>query len=230
MAQKAPPAQAAQLQLRPRAAQELPLLQGQGHRGGLQERQPASALHLGEGQDPQPPHHGRVPPPPAAGRGRGEAGPRGRAPALRRELGRCEIILLKDVEKVGLRGEVVNVARGYARNFLLPRELAEVATPGRVAEVQADRGGSRPARGAQRRAGERHRGDARQDRAAVRRQGRPHRIAVRLGHDDGHRRRDLADAQDPRRPSQDRCRLDQADRPLHACRSTCSRASSPSSS
>ena len=47
-----------------------------------------------------------------------------------------EIILLKDVEKVGLRGEVVNVARGYARNFLLPRKLAEVATPGRVAEMK----------------------------------------------------------------------------------------------
>ena len=46
-----------------------------------------------------------------------------------------EVILLKDVEKVGLRGEVVNVARGYARNFLLPRKLAEPATPGRVAEV-----------------------------------------------------------------------------------------------
>ena len=46
-----------------------------------------------------------------------------------------EVILLKDVDKVGLRGEVVNVARGYARNFLLPRRLAEPATPGRVAEV-----------------------------------------------------------------------------------------------
>jgi len=46
------------------------------------------------------------------------------------------VILLKDVEKLGLRGEVVSVARGYARNFLLPRKLAEVATPGRVAEVK----------------------------------------------------------------------------------------------
>ncbi len=46
------------------------------------------------------------------------------------------VILLKDVEKLGLRGEVVNVARGYARNFLLPRQLAEVATEGRVAEVK----------------------------------------------------------------------------------------------
>jgi large subunit ribosomal protein L9 len=47
-----------------------------------------------------------------------------------------EVILLKDVEKVGLRGEVVNVARGYARNFLLPRQLAEPATAGRVAELK----------------------------------------------------------------------------------------------
>ena len=47
-----------------------------------------------------------------------------------------EVILLTDVEKVGLRGEVVDVARGYARNFLLPRRLAEEATPGRVAELR----------------------------------------------------------------------------------------------
>ncbi|HEX5801089.1 MAG TPA: 50S ribosomal protein L9 [Gaiellaceae bacterium] len=47
-----------------------------------------------------------------------------------------DVILLTDVEKVGLRGEVVNVARGYARNFLLPRRLAETATPARVAELR----------------------------------------------------------------------------------------------
>jgi large subunit ribosomal protein L9 len=47
-----------------------------------------------------------------------------------------EVILLTDVEKVGLRGEVVNVARGYARNFLLPRRLAERATPAKVAELR----------------------------------------------------------------------------------------------
>ena len=46
------------------------------------------------------------------------------------------VILLKDVEKLGLKGEVVDVTRGYARNFLLPRKLAEVATAGRVAEVK----------------------------------------------------------------------------------------------
>jgi large subunit ribosomal protein L9 len=47
-----------------------------------------------------------------------------------------EVILLKDVEKVGLRGDVVNVARGYARNFLLPRQLAQEATKARVAELR----------------------------------------------------------------------------------------------
>src|SRR5437763_4822586 len=47
-----------------------------------------------------------------------------------------EVILTQDVDNVGLRGEVVNVARGYARNFLLPRRLAEVATPAKVAELE----------------------------------------------------------------------------------------------
>jgi large subunit ribosomal protein L9 len=47
-----------------------------------------------------------------------------------------DVILLKDVEKVGLRGDVVSVARGYARNFLLPRRLAEEATQARVAELR----------------------------------------------------------------------------------------------
>jgi large subunit ribosomal protein L9 len=47
-----------------------------------------------------------------------------------------EVILTQDVDKVRLRGDVVNVARGYARNFLLPRRLAEVATPAKVAELE----------------------------------------------------------------------------------------------
>ena len=47
-----------------------------------------------------------------------------------------EVILLTDVEKVGLRGEVVDVARGFARNYLLPRRLAETATPAKVSELR----------------------------------------------------------------------------------------------
>jgi large subunit ribosomal protein L9 len=51
-----------------------------------------------------------------------------------------EVILLKDVDNVGLRGDVVSVARGYARNFLLPRKLAEEATAARVAELRKREG------------------------------------------------------------------------------------------
>lgn len=51
-----------------------------------------------------------------------------------------EVILLSDVEHVGLRGDVVSVARGYARNYLLPRRLAEEATSARVAELQKREG------------------------------------------------------------------------------------------
>jgi len=46
------------------------------------------------------------------------------------------VILLEDLDKVGLRGDVVSVARGYARNFLFPRRLAEEATGARVAELR----------------------------------------------------------------------------------------------
>jgi large subunit ribosomal protein L9 len=47
-----------------------------------------------------------------------------------------DVILRQDIDKLGLRGEVVNVARGYARNFLLPRGLAELATPALVRELE----------------------------------------------------------------------------------------------
>ena len=47
-----------------------------------------------------------------------------------------QVILREDIEKVGLRGEIVDVAPGFARNYLLPRRLAEPAAPGRVAELE----------------------------------------------------------------------------------------------
>jgi large subunit ribosomal protein L9 len=47
-----------------------------------------------------------------------------------------EVILRQDIEKVGLRGEVVDVAPGFARNYLLPRKLADTATPAKVAELR----------------------------------------------------------------------------------------------
>ncbi len=39
-----------------------------------------------------------------------------------------EIILREDIEHLGTRGDVVKVAAGYARNFLLPKKLAVAAT------------------------------------------------------------------------------------------------------
>jgi large subunit ribosomal protein L9 len=47
-----------------------------------------------------------------------------------------EVVLKQDVDSLGLRGDVVTVARGYARNFLLPRGLAEAATPGLKRELE----------------------------------------------------------------------------------------------
>jgi large subunit ribosomal protein L9 len=48
----------------------------------------------------------------------------------------AQAILLKDVENVGERGDVIDVSSGYLRNFLLPRKLAQAATPGAIAEAK----------------------------------------------------------------------------------------------
>ena len=50
-----------------------------------------------------------------------------------------EVILREDVEKLGSRGEVVKVASGYARNFLLPKKLAVTATDSNKKIVEQER-------------------------------------------------------------------------------------------
>ena len=50
-----------------------------------------------------------------------------------------DVILREDVEKLGRTGEVVSVKDGYARNFLLPRGLAYLATDGNRRRLEADR-------------------------------------------------------------------------------------------
>jgi large subunit ribosomal protein L9 len=45
-------------------------------------------------------------------------------------------ILLEDVQKLGKRGELVEVSDGYGRNYLIPRGLAEEATKGKIAELK----------------------------------------------------------------------------------------------
>jgi large subunit ribosomal protein L9 len=47
-----------------------------------------------------------------------------------------QAILLQDVENVGERGTVVDVSKGYLRNFLIPRKLAEPATKGAIAAAE----------------------------------------------------------------------------------------------
>ena len=47
-----------------------------------------------------------------------------------------QIILQEDVEKLGTRGEVVEVKEGYARNFLLPRKLALEASAGNMKRLE----------------------------------------------------------------------------------------------
>jgi large subunit ribosomal protein L9 len=51
-----------------------------------------------------------------------------------------EVILREDIDKLGARGEVVKVAPGYARNFLLPRKLAVAATEANKKIVEQERG------------------------------------------------------------------------------------------
>ena len=50
-----------------------------------------------------------------------------------------EVILREHVEHLGERGEVVKVAAGYARNYLLPRKLALIATPGNMKQIARER-------------------------------------------------------------------------------------------
>jgi large subunit ribosomal protein L9 len=48
----------------------------------------------------------------------------------------AQAILLEDVESLGRRGEPVDVAPGYLRNYLIPRKLAAPATPGALEQAQ----------------------------------------------------------------------------------------------
>jgi len=49
------------------------------------------------------------------------------------------ILLREDIENLGGRGEIVKVKAGYARNFLLPRGIATLATKGNVKQIETER-------------------------------------------------------------------------------------------
>lgn len=50
-----------------------------------------------------------------------------------------KVILLKDVKALGKKDEIVNVSDGYARNYLLPRDIAVEATSGKLKEIHIKR-------------------------------------------------------------------------------------------
>jgi len=50
-----------------------------------------------------------------------------------------KVILKQDVENVGRRGDVVNVARGYGRNYLLPRRLATEVTASNLKAIELEK-------------------------------------------------------------------------------------------
>lgn len=50
-----------------------------------------------------------------------------------------EVLLIQDVPGLGKVGDVKNVADGYGRNFLIPRGLAKLATPGELKQVEQHR-------------------------------------------------------------------------------------------
>ena len=51
-----------------------------------------------------------------------------------------EVILREHVDNLGRRGEIVKVADGYARNYLLPRKLALLVTDGSRKQIERERG------------------------------------------------------------------------------------------
>jgi large subunit ribosomal protein L9 len=50
-----------------------------------------------------------------------------------------EVILRETIDSLGRAGQVVKVANGYARNYLLPRKLAYLATPGNLKVIESER-------------------------------------------------------------------------------------------
>ena len=97
-----------------------------------------------------------------------------------------QIILQEDVEKLGNRGELVEVAEGYARNFLLPRKLALEATPGNMKRLEKMRVAFAKKEATEKDAAQRLAEAARRRFSHTFAQGRRERPAVRLRHFGGH--------------------------------------------
>ena len=123
-----------------------------------------------------------------------------------------EVILREDIDKLGNRGEVVKVAPGYARNFLIPKRLAVAATESNKKIVEQER--QAHLRKEAKQEGEAQdlakllNGVTRHDRA----EGRRKRPALRFGHVEGRRRRPGRQELHHRPPQDPVGRADQATR------------------
>ncbi|MDJ0633907.1 MAG: 50S ribosomal protein L9 [Xenococcaceae cyanobacterium MO_188.B29] len=59
---------------------------------------------------------------------------------------RVQVVLSKNVSKLGISGDLVEVAPGYARNYLIPQGLGSIATPGIIRQVEQRREKERQAK------------------------------------------------------------------------------------
>ena len=131
----------------------------------------------------------------------------------------AKVILRSDLEGLGLRGDIVDVSDGHARNYLFPRGLAIVATEGAVHQAAKMRVGPRPARqpGARkRRPG--HRLHARAEGHHGEGEGRLRGSPVRFGHVCRHRRCRRGRDRHRARSQADPGRCHQDSRPAHGHR------------
>ena len=54
-------------------------------------------------------------------------------------MAHTQVLLREDIDNLGARGEIVRVKAGYARNYLLPRQLAVEATTSNVKQIEGER-------------------------------------------------------------------------------------------
>ena len=92
-----------------------------------------------------------------------------------------EVILREHVDNLGRRGEIVKVADGYARNYLLPRKLALLATEGNKKQIERERAkfDAQGSRGAEGRRGDRRAAGERRGRRSPARSAKPRRCTAR---------------------------------------------------
>ena len=97
-----------------------------------------------------------------------------------------QIILQEDVEKLGTRGQLVEVAEGYARNFLLPRKLGLEANAGNMKRLEKMRAAFAKKEATEKEAAFTSGRAARQRFRRTVSQGRRKRSALRFGHFGGY--------------------------------------------